>query len=346
MTKTLCELAGIVQGTLVGDGSVVLRGAARAEDIQVGEITFAVSQKFLAIVEDSPAAAVIIPRELTSAVKPAIQVDNARLAFAKVLEVFAGSPEYEEGIHPSAVIAPDADIEPGVGVGAGSVVEAGARIARGSHVGALSYVGPGVSIGEGTVLHPRVCILRGTCIGRRVILHSGCVIGSDGFGFVKMQDGSYYKIPQLGKVVIEDDVEIGANVTIDRATTGETRIGRGTKIDNLVHIAHNVTVGQNVAIVALVGVSGSCNIGSGVTLAGQVGIVDHVSIGDNVVVGAKSGVSKSIPRDTYVWGIPARNHAEQKRITAVMHRLPELAKRVQKLEKRLGEGNHGMATHD
>ena len=346
MTRTLEELSGIVQGTLVGDGSLVVGGAARAEDAQAGEITFAISQKFLATIERSPASAVIVPRHLSSSIKPTIQVEDARLAFAKVLEVFAPPLNYEKGVHPSAVLAPDVHISEGAGIGPGCVIEAGARIGRGSYVAALSYIGSGVSVGAGTIVHPRVCILRETVIGSGVVVHSGSVIGSDGFGFVKMRDGSYYKIPQTGRVVIEDGVEIGANVTIDRATTGETLIGRGTKIDNLVHIAHNVTVGHDVAIVALVGVSGSCHIGSGAILAGQVGIVDHVNIGDNVIVGAKSGVSKNVPSNTYVWGIPARNHAEQKRITAAMHRLPELVKRVRELEKRLGETNHGMATHN
>ena len=166
-----------------------------------------------------------------------------------------------------------------------------------------------------------------------MIIHSGAVIGSDGFGFVKKEDGSYYKIPQVGRVIVEDEVEIGANVSIDRATIGETRIGKGTKIDNLVHIAHNVKVGENVVMVALVGISGSSSIGDGVILAGQAGVTEHVNIGSGAVVAAKAGVTKDIPPNLFVSGFPARNHAKQKRIKAVTYRLPEILKRIERLEK-------------
>jgi len=198
---------------------------------------------------------------------------------------------------------------------------------------AFVYLGRKVEVGKDTRVSSRVTIMDNTIIGRRVIIHPGTVIGSDGFGFARQRDGSYYKIPQLGRVVIEDDVEIGANVAIDRATLGETRIGQGSKIDNLVHVAHNVTVGENVAIVALVGISGSSTIGKGVILAGQAGVTDHVTVGENVVVAAKSGVTKNIAANQFVSGFPARPHAKQKKIKAIINRLPHILQRIEKLEK-------------
>ena len=343
VSKSLQELASLVGGRVKGGENILIKGAAKAEDARGGEITFAISKKFLRVAEKSQASAVIVPQEVQHFSKPIIQVANPRLAFAQVLEVFA-PPQLEcRGIHPSVIIAKGVTIGQGVTVGPSSVIEEHARIEDKAYISGFAYLGRDVVVGEGSFFHPRVTVLDRTCVGKRVIIHSGAIIGSDGFGFVRKKDGTYYKIPQIGRVIIEDDVEIGANVTIDRATTGETRIGKGTKIDNLVHIAHNVTVGQNVAIVALVGISGSCQVGDGVILAGQVGITDHVSIGANAIVGAKSGITKNVSPNTFVWGIPARDHALQKRIVAVIHRLPELAKRVQRLEKLVEEEKNGVS---
>jgi len=339
MNKSLSlkEVAILVGGKVKGKEDIVIKGAAKAEDAKEGEITFAVSEKFLRIAEKSRASAVIVPENVENFPKPIIRVRSPRFAFAKVLEVFAPSRCKFKGIHPSAMIAKGVKIGKRVSIGPFCIIEEGVKIEDDVCLSGLVYLGKDVRIGEGSFLHPRVTVLDETCVGRRVIIHSGAVIGSDGFGFVKMEDGSYYKIPQIGRVVIEDDVEIGANVTIDRATTGETRIGKGTKIDNLVHIAHNVTVGKNVAIVALVGISGSSQVGDGVILAGQVGITDHVSIGDNAIVGAKSGVTKNVPPSSFVWGIPARNHLVQKKMMALAYRLPEFAKRLQRLENLIEE---------
>ncbi|MBE0477649.1 UDP-3-O-(3-hydroxymyristoyl)glucosamine N-acyltransferase [Candidatus Aerophobetes bacterium] len=337
MNKSLKELALLVGGKIKGDEHIIIKGVAKVEDVKEGEITFAVSGKFLSLAEKSKASAVIIPQEVENFSKPVIQTANPRLAFARVLEIFAPlAPEFK-GIHPSAIISEGVKIGRGATIGPLCIIQEGAKIGDNAYISGFSYLGRDVSVGERTFLHPRVTVLDKTSIGKKVIIHSGAIIGSDGFGFVKTEDSSYYKIPQIGRVVIEDAVEIGANVTIDRATTGETRIGRGTKIDNLVHIAHNVTVGKNVAIVALVGISGSSCVGDGAVLAGQVGISDHVSIGANSIVGAKSGITKDIPANSFVWGIPARDHLVQKKITAVVHRLPELLKRVQKLEKLIKE---------
>jgi len=337
MKRSLKELAKLVDGEIEGDEDLKIKGAARVEEAKEGDITFAVSEKFLHIAEKTPASAVIVPLNIKSSCKSTIKVANPRLAFAKILELFAPPPPKLGEIHPTAKVAKGAKLAPSVTVGPYSVIEEGTVVEEGVYLSSFTYLGRGVKIGKDSFLHPRVTILDGCIVGERVIIHSGAVIGSDGFGFVKKEDGSYYKIPQLGRVVIEDDVEIGANVAIDRATTGETRIGRGTKIDNLVHIAHNVSIGNNVAIVALVGISGSSNIGDGVVLAGQAGVTDHVSIGKNAIVAAKSGVTKDIPPGSFVSGFPARDHTKQKRIKAAVYRLPELIKRVQRLEKLLEE---------
>lgn len=337
MNKSLQELALLVGGKIKGDASIMITGVAKVEDARQGDITFAVSQKFLLLAEKSRVSAVVVPEEVENFSKTIIRASNPRLAFARILEVFAPPVSKFEGIHPSAIISQGVKIGKRVSIGPLCIIDEGAKIADDVCISGSSYLGRNVSLGERSFLHPRVTLLEETSIGRYVVIHSGTVIGSDGFGFVKKDDGSYHKVPQIGRVVIEDEVEIGANVTIDRATTGETRVGRGTKIDNLVHIAHNVTVGKNVAIVALVGISGSSRVGDGAVLAGQVGILGHLSIGANSIVGAKSGVNKDVPDNSFVWGIPARDHLEQKKIAAVIHKLPELLKRVQNLEKLLKE---------
>lgn len=338
MRRSLRELAELVEGKVDGDGNLIIKGVAGVEEAREGDITFAISEKFLRLAERSKASAVVVPLKVRGLSKPTIQVESPRLAFAKILELFyPPGPGFKKGIHPTAIVAEGVKLGEDVTVGAYSVIEEGAVVEDRVYLSEFSYVGRGVKIGQESFLYPRVSLMEGTQIGKKVVIHSGTVVGSDGFGFVKNKDGSYYKIPQVGKVVIEDEVEIGANVAIDRATTGETRIGRGTKIDNLVHIAHNVNVGSNVAIVALVGISGSSRIGDGVILAGQAGVIEHVSIGENTVVAAKSGVTKDIPPDTFVSGFPARTHTKQKRIKAMIHRLPELVKRIEQLEKSIKE---------
>jgi len=346
MNKSLRELADLVGGKLKGREDITIKGVTKIEEAKKGEITFAVSQKFLLLAEKSEVSAIIVSEQLESLIKPIIQVADPRLAFAKILEVFAPPPPEFKGIHPSAIIDKRAKIGERVNIGPYCIIEEGVRVDSDVYISGFCYLGKNVLVGEGSFLHPKVSLLDRVSIGKRGVVHSGATIGSDGFGFVKREDGSYYKIPQTGKVVIGDDVEIGANVTIDRATTGETRIGKGTKIDNLVHIAHNVNIGQNVVIVALVGISGSCQIGDGAILAGQAGINDHVSIGANAIIGAKAAVTKDVPSNAFFIGIPARHHLAQKRIIAVTHRLPELAKKVQKLEKLIGENKNVLAKDD
>jgi len=317
----------------MGGRDVLIKGIAKVEEAKEGEITLAVSGKFLKKAEQSNASAVIVSLKVEEFSKPIIRVKNPRLAFAQLLELFAPQKFRFTGIHTTAVIGKDVKIGKRVTVGPYSVIEDGVVLGDDVYLSSFVYLGQGVSIGKRSFFHPRVTVLYGTSIGEGVIIHSGAVIGSDGFGFVKKEDGSYYKIPQIGRVIIEDEIEIGANVAIDRATIGETRIGKGTKIDNLVHIAHNVKVGKNVAMVALVGISGSSSIGDGAVLAGQAGVTDHVNIGPGVIVAAKAGVTKDIPSNLFVSGFPARNHAKQKRIKAITYRLPKILKRIERLKK-------------
>ena len=333
MEKSLRELAELVEGKIEGDGRVKVKGVAKVEEAKKGEITLAVSEKFLHKARQSQASAVIVPLGVKDFSKPVIQVKNPRLAFAQVLELFVPQPPRPSGIHSTVLIGVNVEMGKDVTMGPYTVLSDGVKLADNVYISSEVYLGNNVRIGKGSFIHPRVTILDNTIVGEKVIIHSGTVIGSDGFGFAKKEDGSYYKIPQVGKVVIEDEVEIGANVAIDRATIGETRIGSGCKIDNLVHIAHNVTLGRNVAIVGLVGISGSSTIGDGVILAGQAGVTDHVRIGNNTIVAAKSGVTKNIGPNQFVSGFPARPHSKQKRVKAIINQLPRLLERVRKLEK-------------
>ena len=337
MKKTLKELAGLIQGSIEGDKNIIIEGVAKAEEAKKGEIIFAVSEKFLDKARNSQASAVIVPLKVKNFPKPIIRVRDPRLAFAQVLELFAPQVQRFSGIHPTALIGKDVKLGKNVTLGPYVVVGDGVKIGDNVYLGSGVYLGNKVLIGKDSLLYPRVTILDDTTVGKRVLIHSGTVIGSDGFGFVKKKDGSYHKIPQVGRVVIGDEVELGANVAIDRATTGETRIGSGCKIDNLVHIAHNVTLGKNVAIVALAGISGSSTLKDGVIMAGQAGVTEHVTIGSNTIVAAKAGVTKNTPSNLFVSGFPARLHSKQKRAKAIANHLPRLVKRIKELEKKMGE---------
>ncbi len=334
MKKSLKELAYLVGGSVGGDENITIHGVAKVEEAEKGEITFAASDRFLRMAKKGRASAVIVPLEVKDFSKSFIRAKDPRLAFAHLIELFnpKGFPDFP-GIHPTALLGRGVKLGRNVSIGPYAVIGEEVKIRDNVCISAQVYLGGGVVVGEGTFIYPQVVIVNGTRVGRKVIIHSGTVIGSDGFGFIRKEDGSYHKIPQVGKVVIGDEVEIGANVAIDRATLGETYIGAGCKIDNLVHIAHNATLGRNVALVALVGISGSSTIGDGVILAGQAGVTEYVSIGENTIVAAKSGVTKDVEANKFVSGFPARSHSKQKRIWAIMNRLPELMQRVKKLEE-------------
>jgi UDP-3-O-[3-hydroxymyristoyl] glucosamine N-acyltransferase len=334
MKKKLKELAEWVGGTVVGDDEVEISGVAAIEVAQAGEITFIASPKYLPKLGETNASAVIVSKEITPSPKPLLCVNNPYLAFAKILTLFSQKPYQPKGIDPNAWISPTARL--GQEITIYPFVSIGDRCWIGDRVTIYPgvYVGEDSSIGEESVLYPNVSIYPGTVIGKRVILHSGVVVGADGFGYVK-EGKKNVKIPQIGKVEIEDDVEIGANTTIDRATLGKTIIRRGVKIDNLVQVAHNVVIGEDSIIVAQVGIAGSTKIGSNATLAGQVGVADHIEIGDNVMVGAQSGVGHDLAANQRYSGSPAFPHREWLRASTAFPKLPEMRKALMAIEERL-----------
>lgn len=335
MQIKLSELADVVGGQVDGDGSVLISGVAGIKEAEQGDITFLASPRYEKFLKTTSASAVIAPPGTTGAGRALILSDNPYLSFVKAVEYFVPSKNnYPRTLHPGAVIAPGASIGESVGIGACAVVEDGVTIGDDSVILAGTYVGRDATIGRNCLVYPNVTIREEVRIGDRVIIHSGAVIGSDGFGFAK--DGDIYrKIPQIGNVVIEDDVEVGANVTIDRATTGTTRVGKGTKIDNLVQVAHNVVIHENCILIAQVGIGGSTEIGRGASLAGQAGAVGHIKIGEEAMVAAQAGVTKSVPAKTMVSGYPAREHGQAKRIYASLQKLPDLLKRVADLAERV-----------
>jgi UDP-3-O-[3-hydroxymyristoyl] glucosamine N-acyltransferase len=336
MKKTLKELAECVGGRVLGDGELEISGVASIEDARTGEITFISNPKYLPKLCETNASAVIVSPEVTQTDKPLLLVTNPSLAFAKIVSLFSYKPYQAKGMDPNAWVNPTAQL--GKDLTIYPFVYVGDRCRIGDRVTLYPgvFVGEDSSIGEESVIYPNVSIYSGTVIGKRVILHSGVVVGSDGFGYVK-EGRKNVKIPQVGSVVIEDDVEIGANTTIDRATLGKTIIRRGVKIDNLVQVAHNVVIGEDSIIVAQVGISGSTKIGSNVILAGQVGVVDHVEIGDNVMVGAQSGVPYDLAPNQGYTGSPALPHREFLRVITVFTKLPEMRKTLNEIEKRLKE---------
>lgn len=336
MTYRVSELARLVGGAIVGNPDLVLRDVNSLELAKSDELSFVSSPKHFKEADHSQAGCVIAPKGYPSMTKTVIVVDHPKAAFVKAMWVFRPERYVATGIHPTAVIDPSATIGSEVSIGPQVTIGKEAKIGHRVRIGPGTSVGDRVHIGEGTLIYPNVTLYHGVVIGPRVIIHAGSVIGADGFGFV-LEGGRHLKVPQLGNVVIEDDVEIGANCTIDRATFGSTVIGRGTKTDNLVHIAHNVRVGEHSILVAQVGIAGSSKIGNYVTLAGQVGIADNVTVGDYVTVGGKSAVitsQKVGPHET-VWGIPARPIEKTKRQLATLARLPKLLDRLRKLEERL-----------
>ena len=334
MKKKLRELAQWVDGTVVGDGEVEISGVAAIEEARAGEITFIANPKYLPKLGETQASAVIVSKEVTEAERPLLCVTNPYLAFAKILILYSHKPYQSKGIDSNAWVSPTAKL--GKELTLYALVYVGDRCSIGDRVTLYPgvYVGEDSTIGEDSILYSNVSIYPGTVIGKRVILHGGVVVGSDGFGYVK-EGKKNVKIPQIGKVEIEDDVEIGANTTIDRATFGKTIIRRGVKIDNLVQVAHNVVIGEDSILCAQVGISGSTKIGSNVTLAGQVGVVDHTEIGDNVMVGAQAGVTHRLPANQGYVGSPALPHREFLRVNAVFSKLPEMRKTLIEIEKRL-----------
>lgn len=346
---TLGQLAEALGATLEGDPGRVVRGVAPLESAGPDDVSFLTDARYRSAAQASRAGAFVAAAGISGLPAPVLRVAAPQQAMIDLLLLFHPTPPLVSGVHPSAIIAGEARVDASAAVGPLVVVEAGAHVAAGTRIGALAFVGPGVEVGEDCVLGPHVTLLAGARLGQRVVVHAGTVIGADGFGFA-FDGARHRKIPQTGGVVIEDDVEIGANCAIDRATFGHTIIRRGTKIDNLVQIGHNVEVGEHSILVAQVGVSGSSRLGRGVVLAGQVGVADHVSVGDGALIGAQAGVPSDVEAGGRYLGTPARPILEAKRIFAAESRLPELLQRVRALERAveaLGSGPLGpKATRD
>jgi UDP-3-O-[3-hydroxymyristoyl] glucosamine N-acyltransferase len=310
-------------------------GVASLDDANEGDISFYGSPKYLKALRKSRATAVLVPHGFAEDVAATrVWVDNPAEAFAKLLEIFAPAPiPLAPGIHPSAVVANDAEIGADVTIEAFAVVESGARIGARTVVGSHGYIGHHAVLGEDCRLYPHVTIRERTRIGNRAVFHPGVVIGSDGFGY-EFRDGRHQKIPQTGTVQIDDDVEIGANSTIDRARFGRTWIQEGVKIDNLVQIAHNVTIGRHTVVCAQVGISGSVRVGNYVTLAGKVGVNGHIEIGDGAIAAAMGAITKSVPPREVLVGVPARPMREYKRNLALLNNIHKLYERVKRLEEK------------
>jgi UDP-3-O-[3-hydroxymyristoyl] glucosamine N-acyltransferase len=333
---TASQVAEAVGGTVVGDGALVLTGFAAAAGARTGDLTFAESEEWFERADQSAASAILVDGIQKTSTKTLIRVPHARIGFAKALTLFFPEPQFTPGIHPTAVVAETAQIDPSAHVGPQCVV--GERTRIGAHVvlEGLVHVGADVSIGADTRVFPNATIYPRTQIGARVRVHAAAVIGSDGFGYV-FDSGAHRKIPQVGNVIIKDDAEIGAGVTIDRGALGATEIGKGAKIDNLVQIAHNVTVGDHCIIVAQAGIAGSSRIGAYTVIAGQVGIAGHLKIGSKVTIAAQSGVMHDIADGEKWFGSPAQPDRQMKRQLIAAQQLPDLLRRVAQLEKQLSE---------
>ena len=335
MQKTLREIAKLIGGRVVGNGDILITGASGIREAAEGDITFLANPKYSSLMDKTRAAAIVTCAQAQKTIKPVILIDNPSLAFAKIISMFipdeVGHPKM---IDYTVIMGTNVSLGTDVAIGPYTVIGDNVTIGDNVIIYAGCYIGHQAKIGAKTLIYPQVSIRERVNIGCRVIIHSGTVIGSDGFGFATIQ-GTHHKIPQVGTVEIGDDVEIGANVTIDRARFDRTVIGRGTKIDNLVQIAHNVVIGENSLVVAQVGISGSTIIGNNVTLGGQAGLVGHITVGDNAIVTAQTGVAKSVPADTMVSGYPARPFMTTQRVNASLQNLPKLFDLVKELKKKI-----------
>jgi UDP-3-O-[3-hydroxymyristoyl] glucosamine N-acyltransferase len=342
----LGDLAARLNCELEGDAGIEITRVATIEDARPGDLTFLANSKYASALGSTRASAVIAAPDVIGAPCAILRTTNPYLAFARAIGELNPQRRPSPGIDRTAVIAPDATIGREVFIGPYVVVQAGAHIGARSILHPHVVIGAGAALGDDCIVHARVSIRERVSIGARCVIQDGAVIGSDGFGFAHRDDGTHEKIPQVATVVIEDDVEIGANTTIDRPAVGETRVKRGTKIDNLVQIAHGVVVGTNALVAAQVGVAGSSIIGNDVMLGGQVGITGHVTVGDRVKASAKTGVTGNVPHDAFITGYPHMDNLEWRKSYAVFRRLPAMRKDLAELERRLSAVERGSRAAD
>ncbi len=333
----LSELAGRLGCRLEGDGNVEILRVAGIDAAGPGDVTFLANTKYAGALTVTRASAVIARDDVPGGRCSMLRTDEPYLAFARAVGLFAPEWRPAPGVHPMAAVAADAHLGHDVSIGPFVAIGAGARVGDRSVIFPNVTIGPGTTIGEDCVVHSNVAIRERVTIGHRVILQNGVAIGGDGYGFVRRADGTHQKIPQVAAVVIEDDVELGANTTVDRPAVGETRIKAGAKIDNLVQIAHGVTVGRNVLLAAQVGIAGSTEIGDDVTFGGQVGVGGHLTIGRGAQAVGQSGVTNSLEPGAMVAGYPAIDGREWRKASVIFRRLPELKRRIEELEARLAE---------
>ena len=335
MEVSLSQIADWAKGKIVGDPQLRIIGVSSIEEAKPGEIAFVANSKYYSKAAATRASALMVKEKIDGVQSALVIVEDPYFAFAQLIAYFHPPRRYPPGIDPKAAVGQGVILGAEASIGPFVTLEERVKIGDRVRLGAGVFVGEGSEIGEGSLIYPNVTIREGVKIGKRVIIHSGTVIGGDGFGFAP-REGKYHKIPQVGGVIIEDDVELGANVTVDRATLGNTVIGRGTKVDNLVQVGHNVVVGADCILVSQVGISGSAKIGDRVTLAGQVGVAGHLTIGEGAVVGGKSGVTKDIPPHENVTGFPTIPHKTWLKAQSSFPHLPELRKRVKALEEQIG----------
>ena len=340
MEVTVAEVAKLVAGTIIGDDNLVLTGISSLDEAGPGDISFLANPKYAPLLTQTRAGAVLVAkREEEAGELVQIVVANPDHAFAQVVGAYFDGPRVlplPRGVHPTAIIGEGVQLGENIAIGAYSVIGDGVVIGDGTEIYPHVFIGNEAKLARDCVIFPHVTIREACELGERVIIHSGAVIGSDGFGYATVE-GVHHKIPQVGIVVLADDVEIGANTTIDRARFGKTVIGRGTKVDNLVQVAHNVQFGERCFVCAQVGVAGSTTFGNYVTIAGQCGIAGHITVGDQVVVAGRSGVSKSVPPKTMVQGMPAQELRLNQAKDIALRRLPKTQATVKQLEQRVAE---------
>jgi UDP-3-O-[3-hydroxymyristoyl] glucosamine N-acyltransferase len=332
--KTLNEIAAFLDGAVDGDGGVLIERLQGIEEAGPGDLTFVANPKYRKKMETTGASAILVAPGTVCAGKNLLTVKAPYVALGQLLALFHPEDEETAGISEGACIEEGADVSAEAAVYPGAHVCRGARIEKGAVLYPGVFIGRDAAVGEGSILYPGVTVYRRCRIGRRVVLHAGVVIGSDGFGFA-LPGQENRKIPQVGTVQIDDEVEIGANTTVDRGTLGRTWIQRGVKIDNLVQIAHNVVIGENSIIVAQVGISGSTQLGKGVVIGGQAGIVGHIRIGDGVMAAARAGIHKDVPSGQIVGGTPHMPHREWLKMEACLPKLPEMRETLAALQRRV-----------